>query len=102
MNPADMTAEQLHAELDALDAERLRVRDRAKALRAALNAKLAEEQADHWGLSAEEYAAAKVAKGDKPLHVALNDARRAKHKAAKSAQTAAVNAASVGAVVKGV
>lgn len=78
MELENMTEAQLVEELERLDAQRRTAKERGRVVMAALTARLAEDHAGHHGLTAENYAAMKVAaKADGlPLTAALARARR--------------------------
>lgn len=54
-----MTREQIEARLEELDAQRLSAKEEGQRLQAQLTELLRDEQAETWGLTVEEYAAAK-------------------------------------------
>lgn len=94
----------LESELAAINAERDQLREKAKAKKRELDEALADEQADYWGVSREEYAAAKAAAKERgqPLHVSLKGAARDARARAREAQSVTAQAAAVGVKSKGV
>ena len=68
----------------------------------AYDAEVVNEQYDHWGVTAEQYAAAKAQARaeEKPLNVVLNEVRRAANRAAREAQTGRVAAVQMGVTAK--
>jgi hypothetical protein len=98
-----MTVAELEAHLDDVRDEvpRPYLRD----VMAVRNAKVRQEHLDVWGVTEEEYAAAKEesakAKGETPLHVLLNRARTKAIREVREARTARAASASVGARGKG-
>ena len=101
MNYDDMTLEQLGAALDDLDQQRLNLRQRAFQIKAVRDRKLHDEQLDHWGLTEEQYCAAKAVSlsAARPAHQCLVEAGRAARKAAR--QTAVAQSVTLGVVAKG-
>lgn len=88
----------IQSDLDAINAQRDELRAKAKAIKAKLDAELVNEQCDHWGLTPEQYAAAKADARERGVltHVALNDARRKANRERREAQTATILPVSVG------
>jgi ribosomal protein L7/L12 len=91
-----MTVAELEAHLDDVRDEV--PRPYLREVMAVRNAKVRQEHLDVWGLTEEEYAAAKeeAAKGETPLHVLLNRARAKAIKEVREARTARAAAASHG------
>lgn len=97
------TAE-LTAELEKIDADRLALRGRGRAVKAALAERLHNDHCDYWGVTPEQYAEVKTAAAGAgmPLHEALNKTRAANFKAIREAQTARASTKSLKATAKGV
>ncbi len=98
---AKKTVAELDAELDKLNEERLRLKERIAQVMAIRNKKIREDNYDYWGLNEKQYRAAKaraVASGV-PAHICLADARKEANKQARDTQTAMAEAARLG--VKG-
>ena len=89
MNLTEMTIEQLNAASDDLDGQMRELLTKKRALAHVRNRLLAEEHADQWGLTVEEYAEVKFKAQVEgvALTSALNQARAAKSKEARNAQT---------------
>lgn len=69
-----------------------------KEIMAIRNAKIEEDQLDHWGLTRDQYATAKAEaiENEQPLASVLNEYRKLILKEARKAQTASVGSATVG------
>jgi predicted nucleotidyltransferase len=100
MNYEDMTLEQLDAELDRLDAERLAAKERGRQIMEVRNRRIADENAAPHGLTGEQYAEAKkqAAEREVPLLAVLGEARR---EVARQLQAARPGVARVAAKGKG-
>jgi hypothetical protein len=103
-DPEKMGLEEVEAELDKLDAERLAVRERGRELMRRRAALIAEDNAAAHGLTAEQYAGAKAdhakrleSEPDRPFHATLGEYRR---NAVRGLQGAKVMPARVGAKAK--
>jgi hypothetical protein len=82
-DPEKMDLEEVNAELDKLDAERLAVRERGRELMRRRAALIAADNAAAHGLTAEQYAEAKAdhakrleKEPDRPFHATLGEYRR--------------------------
>lgn len=98
--PADMTTEELVAELDDVEAARLAAKERGRALKEVLHARLDAENAALQGLTPEGYQEAKryAKENDLPLASVLSEHRRAR--ALQAVQVAKATPAQVGAKAK--
>ena len=93
-----LSIEEINAEMEKVEAARREAKERGREIKKVLERKLADEQYDIWGLSPEEYAAAKAEAKEKgePAHVGLNRARSRLLKAMRQAQTGRTTPAAVG------
>lgn len=98
MDFASMSSEQLVAILDDMDRERSNLRERAKAVMNELRRKLVLEQADEWGLTPEQYRAAKVESREagKNFGDCLKAARKKARQIDREVQTVVAEPANVG------
>lgn len=89
MKYEDMTVDQLTAELERLDAERLKLREQGRAIMAVRQAKMHAAHCAEWGVSVEEYDATKkqAKETDAPISFLLNKLRKKKGMPPRVVQT---------------